>query len=154
MIVLGKGVLTWNAIERRSDRYGAVWLMEDGHTSLTRGTPERLLDDNALRQVNGETGTLTAEVLDPRVSTHIGDLWRGLFPSVPIKWESIVLGKGRAFVENDGRYGEVVGILPDDGRRHDWLNPSALYRAHEQLVELRFHPDRAPVSKNTVRGTA
>jgi hypothetical protein len=140
MILLGKGVLTWNATERRSDRYGAVWLMEDGNTSLDPRTPERTLDGKALRSVNGQRGTITAEVIDPRESTHIGDLFRGIFPSRPMKWESITLGSGEVFVEHDDHAGDVVGIKPDDGRDKDWLNPHALYRAHEQLVELRFHP--------------
>lgn len=122
MISLGKGVLTWNALERRSDRYGAVWLMDDGHTSLDPSEPNRLLNPDALRDVQGKRGTLTAEVIEPRDSTHIGDLFRGLFPSRPVKYESITLGSGEIFIEHDGHAGDVVGVLPDDGRENDWLN--------------------------------
>lgn len=135
-IHLGTGVLTWDRAERVTDRYGTVWLMEDGHTSQTGGEPKRLLDLDAVKLHVGKTGALVASVIDPRKSTHIGDLFRGIFPSTPDLWERIVLGRGELFLDD-----EAVGLRPAVYRNRDWLDPHALYRAHEQLVRLTFEPE-------------
>lgn len=134
---LGTGILTWHAAERRSDRYGSVFLMEDGHTSHSTHDPEEKLDFTAIATVEGKRGRLIATVLSPRISTHVGDLFRGIFPSVPTLGEPILLGKGTLFVTPL----RAVGLSPDDGRNTDWLDPYALYRAHEQLVDLTFDPE-------------
>lgn len=136
---LGTGVLSWTGAERRSDRYGTVALMEDGVTSLTDGPNERPLSEEALIAIRGKPGKLVATVLDPRESTHIGDLYRGFFPSVPEKGEEIELGVGTAFFE-DQEWTMAVGLFPKNAREEDWLDPEKLYRAHEQLVDLHFVP--------------
>lgn len=138
-MILGTGILTWDGRERRSDRYGTVWLMNDGHTSMSTGDPERLLDAAAVADADGKKGRLVARVISVRQSTHIGDLFRGIYPIQPEEGEEIELGLGTAFCEQQ-HFGVAVGLLPDDGRSHDWLDPKSLYRAHEQLVELRFDP--------------
>ncbi len=141
-INLGVGVLTWDGSERRSDRYGMVWLMEDGFTSQTRESPESILDVAACKSLAFQRGTLVATVIDARQSTHIGDLFRGIFPSTPDVGERIVLGTGQAHREYQP-YGLTIGLKPDDDRDFDWLDPKALYRAHEQLVALTFEPEGA-----------
>jgi hypothetical protein len=87
----------------------------------------------------GQRGSLVVEVLETRESTHIGDLFRGFFPSTPQVGEVIRLGSGAVFVEP----GEIstIGLLPDDHRTSDWLDPQALYRAHEQTVRLVLRGD-------------
>ena len=136
-MILGTGILTWDGSERRSDRYGTVWLMNDGHNSMTVCDPGWRLDDSAVSRAIGQKGRLVARVLSARQSTHIGDLFRGIFPVTPDEGEDIDLGSGQLFSEQQ-HFGPAVGLRPDDGRRSDWLNPENLYRAHEQLVELRF----------------
>lgn len=143
-IHLGTGVLTWYPQERRSDRYGAVWLMQDGYTSLSRREPEPTLDVAAAASAVGMTGRLTATVIEPRTSTHIGDLFRHIFPITPARWEEIDFGEGELFLDAGGDFGPAVGLRPDDGRSADWLNPYSLYRAHEQLIRLRFIPRTTP----------
>jgi hypothetical protein len=143
-IQLGTGILTWGGEERRTDRYGAVFLMEDGNSSRKRGGYLDQLDALGMTLADGVYGSLIATVLDPRRSTHIGDPFRGFRPSVPEKGEAIVLGTGRAFIEG-GPYGRRIGLNPEDGRETDWLDPAALYRAHEQLVRLTFEPDDGAV---------
>lgn len=138
-MILGTGILTWDVRERRSDRYGTVWLMNDGHTSISSDDPELLLDESAVASVVGRKGRLVARVISVRQSTHIGDLFRGIGPVQPDEGEEIELGIGEAFSEQQ-HYGLAVGLRPDDGRQGDWLDPHKLYRAHEQLVELRFDP--------------
>lgn len=132
-VCVGKGILTWLKSERVSDRYGSVYLIEDGQTSLTGD------DDGKLPTLwsppAGEMGVLIAEVLDARESTHIGDLFRGLSPRTPKTGDIIVLGTGRAFTEVQADR-KCIGVNPvkDDGS--SWMNPRALYDCHESLVRL------------------
>lgn len=141
-IDLGTGVLTWNGSERRTDRYGSIFLMKDGQTSLTPGNPKITLNRKAVALFDGVKGTLVATVIEPRQSTHIGDILRGLFPETPEAGERITLGTGTGFIETEwAEY--AIGVRPDDGRSYDWLDPKALYRAHEQLVSLTFEPEGA-----------
>jgi hypothetical protein len=93
----------------------------------------------------GLPGWLVAEVVATRRSTHVGDWGRGLSPQTPEVGERIVLGRGRLFcqtVDRERAYPviEAVGLAPEDvdDRDIDWLDPRALYRAHEQTVRLVF----------------
>lgn len=119
-------MLSWPPPERRSDRYGLVGLsknpMED-FAKLTGKIPVK------------QHGRLVAVVLETRDSHHIGDLFRGIFPSTPNVGDRISLGEGTLFTEE-----HCVGLKPDDGRYNDWLNPYNLYRAHDQTVRLIFKP--------------
>jgi hypothetical protein len=134
---IGTGRLTWPRGERVGDRYGLVGLLLDGD-SLSEHADWVRLDLSAV----GLHGSLQATVLETRQSTHIGDFFRGLYPSTPEVGEVITLGTGWLFCEAlDSRPPDLhVGLQPDDGRVSDWLNPEALYRAHEQTVRLDFVP--------------
>jgi hypothetical protein len=139
--VIGEGVLTWHANERHTNRYGAVFLMTDGD-SLHEPTGYLPIPDDA---PVGLPGRLVAEVTATRQSTHVGDWGRGLYPQTPAVGERIVLGRGRLFcqtVDRDSPHPviEAVGLAPEDvdDRDIDWLDPRALYRAHEQTVRLVF----------------
>ena len=132
-MIIGEGVLTWPRGERISDRYGLVMLMENGD-SWKPPTGYIKLD----RSTDGAHGTLTAEVLETRQSTHVGDLFRGLFPETPEVGERIMLGSGTVFFDRGDDREDEIGLLPDDDREVDWLDPKALYRAHEQTVRLMF----------------
>jgi hypothetical protein len=139
--VIGEGVLTWDASERISDRYGAVFLMNDGDSMHEPSGYVLIPDDVPV----GMPGWLVAEVVATRQSTHVGDVFRGLRPQTPEVGERIVLGRGRLFrqtVDRDSPHPviEAVGLAPEDvdDRDTDWLDPRALYRAHEQTVRLTF----------------
>jgi hypothetical protein len=136
IVELGTGRLTWPSVERVGDRYGVVMLMADGdpmtETSHYINPSEPPID---------RRGSLVAEVLETRDSTHIGDLFRGFFPETPEVGEQIVLGEGTFFTEGTGYGAVTMGLAPDDGRDSDWLDPSQLYRAHEQTVRLFFVED-------------
>jgi len=130
-ILIGKGVLSWPKSERVSDRYGTVMLMKDGMDSYaTQEGPVSLINTPS-----GKNVRLFATVIENRQSTHIGDILRGLYPSTPDVGETIDLGIGEIFYEQFRSY-TLVGLKPNDDRESDWLNPVALYRAHEQTVEL------------------
>jgi hypothetical protein len=122
-MLIGHGILNWNGHERVTDRYGAVNLSENNEYFIFPGLLE------------GERGLLYAIVKETRESSHCGDLFRGLFPSVPELDEKIILGSGTLFYS-----GIHVGIKPDDGRESDWLNVKNLYKLHEQTVDLHFEP--------------
>jgi hypothetical protein len=80
-----------------------------------------------------------AVVIRTRASGHIGDLFRGLAPpeTPPAPGTVVELGEGTLFVEhNEGT--AAVGLLPDDWRPTDWLDPVALCSVHEQTVRLEF----------------
>ncbi len=133
-IVLGTGVLNWHPDERRTDRYGTVYLNRapDDHTF----DPVRF-DDPPV----GTRGRLVAVILATRPSFHVGDWSRGHTPTTPTAGEEITLGTGTVFVE-PSRYGTTeIGLRPDDDRDTAWLDPAALYRCHEQTVRLELRPD-------------
>jgi len=134
-ILVGAGALTWFAEERRSDRYGSVWLSKENSLSEVINKNSYL---NVLKSVKGK-GRLIAKVTGTRKSTHIGDLHHKVYPSTPEVGEEIVLGSGTVFYEN--KYDiDAIGLKPDDNRNELWLDIKQLYRAHEQDVELYFEP--------------
>ena len=135
--LLGEGVLTWNSAERRSDRYGTVYLIREGANSFTTERCMSLIDVRATG-LEGRRGELVAVVEKARDSTHIGDLFHGVAPSRPEVGQIIMLGKGTFFAEPAPDGGVAVGLRPDDGRDSLWLNIHALYKAHEQSVKLYF----------------
>lgn len=132
--ILGEGRLSWSRYERIGDRYGAVFLMADGDSL----TPEPTAYVKIEGAPEGQRGRLVAEVVETRDSTHIGDLFRGFFPSTPVIGDLITLGEGTLFVELTDDGATTVGLQPMDGRPTDWLDPEALYRTHEQTVRLHF----------------
>lgn len=138
IIALGVGVLTWNRSERVSDRYGAVYLIEDGQNSFSDGPSPSLVRGEGVKRCAGLKGRLVAHVMQTRDSTHIGDLFRGLSPRTPEVGADIQLGDGEFFAEPLEDGGLAIGVKPADGRKSDWLDPRALYDAHEQTVELSF----------------
>jgi hypothetical protein len=131
-ISLGSGLLNWAAQERRSDRYGTVRLLnEDDDVILS-------LDGAPL----GQRGTLSAHVIERRPADHIGDIFRGIYPDPAEAGTHLILGTGTLFADDSDEFGISVGVRPDDGRGADWLDPRALYRGHNQRVELLFTPER------------
>lgn len=134
--ILGKGVLTWDAKERRTDRYGAIWLTPEGQTSFSNDiTPSLVISTSGLE---GRKGKLHVLITATRESTHIGDLFHGVFPETPNVGEIITLGEGRLFYEPCAQGGHCVGLKPDDNRPTFWLDIKKLYRCHEQSVQLMF----------------
>ena len=128
---LGDGRLGWARGERVSDRYGSIGLFDeegDARTFSPRQT-----------RLKGARGELRGVVLEAGTSEHC-DLARGLrSPKDPLPVGSErSLGRGTLFFCDDDAY---VGLAPDDGRDHDWLDPEALYELREARIELFFVPD-------------
>src|SRR5690606_29829454 len=102
--LIGTGRLSWAPHERRSDRYGTVLLMVDGD-SWTE--PKAYVD---LDQAHvGQHGALAAEVVETRDSTHIGDVFRNMYPETPEVGDVIVLGAGTVFFESTDWGATAVG---------------------------------------------
>lgn len=136
-VILGAGALNWHAGEGRTGRYGAVYLDRgpDG------GPPDPAPFDAA---PIGSHGRLVAVVLGIRSSSlHLGGLAHGVGPNVPtVIGEEITLGIGTLFVESSRHGYTEIGVKPDDERDDTWLDPTALYRCHEQTVRLELRPGR------------
>jgi hypothetical protein len=125
--LIGFGVLNWNSRERQSDRYGSVCLLDGQGKSIRIVEPRQA------------AGTLMVKVIEPRRSKHYGDWARGFYPRTPQVDQEFILGTGTVFMEEiAGIF--CIGVKPDDGRTHDWLDPKALYNVHESVVELWFEP--------------
>jgi hypothetical protein len=85
--------------------------------------------------------TLRALVTETRQSTHIGDLFHGVFPTTPAVGEVITLGTGLLAAGRNACGHMTVGLEPfDDERPTMWLDIHALYRCHEQTVDLMYQP--------------
>jgi hypothetical protein len=139
-VFVGLGVLQWSASERRSDRYGAVHLLE-----YDTGGSYNFSSLSVCPEDFGKRATLYCVVMEIRESTHIGDLFHGVFPSTPAIGDRIILGTGLLFAENDrderGKPFVRVGVRPfDDDRGTLWMNIEALYRCHSQTVRLMYEP--------------
>ena len=121
---LGTGVLGWHSGERRSDRYGCVFLLS---------SPESMHRVKLVQVNGGSHGRLMAIVKETRQSSH-GDLFHGVIPETPDVGQKITLGEGTLFFRNH----DTVGVQPADGRHTLWLDIEALYRVHDQTVTLYF----------------
>jgi hypothetical protein len=81
-------------------------------------------------------------VVETRQSGHLGDWFHGIGPTTPEQGEIILLGEGAFFSEKSEDLGCLqVGLRPADKRQEFWLDPKALYRAHDQTVELYFEEE-------------
>lgn len=136
--LLGTGRLTWDIAERVTNRYGYVYLLNSGD-SLSAGFDPAPL--KAPFELQAKDGQLVVEVLETRESTHIGDFFLGIFPETPQVGEKFSLGRGKfSVIENYGGT-PAVGLIPAEARDQPWLDPTTLYRAHEQTVNLYFESE-------------
>jgi len=136
---IGKGRLDWNAEERRTDRYGYVFLTTDGDEymgvePMPITIPKRFV---------GWHGTLVAKIVEVHRSDHAGDLFHKVFVRMPEVGMNIPLGTGTLdYLDDKTSVPPIVtiGIKPDDGRAEQWLSIRALYDSHMQGIELYFVP--------------
>lgn len=138
MIKLGEGYFYWSASERRTDRYGYVYL--ESNNPHLMPVSERYTQHTAnfvnlnTEGIIGKYGKLIVKILERHESGHIGDLFHGFFPSIPEE-DEFELGEGTVFIEDDIK---GIGLKPKDDRDVFWLDPKQLYKAHEQKLELYF----------------
>jgi hypothetical protein len=140
-VLLGEGALNWSPRERQDDRYGYVHLSRnpDRRAPTARPPADYVAFEGAPR---GEVGRLWAEVVEPRDSYHVGDLFRNIYPSKRAAGDWLLLG-GPGYLDvrllpKDGT--PTVGLIPLAPKEADWLDPRALYQVHTSVVRLWFEP--------------
>lgn len=134
-IELGTGVLTWPPAERELGRFGTVSLREPNAHQLR---PFETAAAGEVVRLAFTVAVVRSAMLPP--NRHLG-----IEPQTPYVGEEIDLGIGVLFVLDMPGLGPVaVGVLPTEQRlRPDqWLDPAALYKAHNHLGYLVAHPYR------------
>lgn len=144
MTLIARGILGWDAPERRENRYGAINIAAAPYAKGP--VTEVIFDREVASHLAGSKVRLTAVVREARTSGHCGDLALGIKPSTPEVGESIVLGVGALALGRNHNGEPTVILMPDDGRTELWIDPRLLYRLHDQTVELHVEPTEEPCS--------
>jgi hypothetical protein len=131
MILAAEGVLSWESRERRSGRYGSIFVDNDGFH------PEKEYYNSGLKALEGHRLKMSVRVVETRQSTHLGDKFLGIQPETPEVSDTIELGVGTFRVSPiEGYEGQALSLEPSDGRETLWFDPRKLYRLHEQTVQI------------------
>lgn len=156
--ITGCGIFSWPGAERRSDRYGVIGICNQNYEGSAHVPDAGWAAP--ISALHGRRCKIMVRVIETRMSWHIGDLTRGIFPSTPEVGAVFDLGVGELFVEaTEGFDHETVGLKPDDDRRSDWFDPLVLYRLHDQTVEITIEhvaggaerPEPQPTSADDLR---
>lgn len=89
---IGMGVLSWDAEERRGDRYGAVHLGANPYDEPSVCQVEWHAE--VVENYTGKRVKLWAVVRETRKSGHLGDFALGIQPETPEVGERVDLGVG------------------------------------------------------------
>lgn len=136
MTMIGQGIFSWDGVERRSNRYGAVHLYDKTYNGEKPGVPVRV-DYAQLKMFEGKRVRIVAKVIESRFSGHIGDLFLGVRPSKTKVGTCIDLGVGMLETPPNAFDGTPDFVLrPDDGREELWIDPRKLYQLHDHTVEI------------------
>ena len=100
--LIGVGHFTWDAAERRSDRYGTVRLKSISGLNDDEPNEDVLISQEIVESIEGKKGKLFAKVLEPVVSPHCGDLARKIFTITPSVGDIVELGVGELFIDQNG----------------------------------------------------
>jgi len=126
---VGSGFVSWPSRERRSDRYGGLFVL-----SATDDDPARTVIP--LHWPIGCRIALVADVISSRPSIHPGDVAGGMEPVRPQPGDRLHLGIGTTVAYDHGDGWVAIGLLPDDGRPQHHLDPQMLWRIYNQFVRL------------------
>lgn len=144
MTLIARGILGWDAPERRENRYGALNIAATPYD--VGPVAEVFFDREAVSRLVGSKVRLTAVVRETRTSGHCGDRSLGIKPSTPEVGEILVLGVGALAMGKNHEGEPTVILMPGDGRAELWIDPRLLYRLHDQTVELHVEPTDEPCS--------
>jgi hypothetical protein len=133
--LVGSGIVTWQASERVTNRYGAICLQNSNYHETVQFDATWYVDN--LKTFDQKHVRITAVVREARDSGHLGDMFLGIRPSTPEVGEEVDCGVGTLVVTKDWD-GErsMVLLQPSDGRQELWIDPRKLYRLHDQTVDL------------------
>ena len=144
---IASGIFMWNSVERRSGRYGFVFLTKANYDETVKVEPT--FDEAMVNSLVGNKKVkLYAVVTESRPSGHSGDQFLKIAPSQPEVGERVELGVGMlCMIPNDGYDKDMmIGLEPSDGRTLFWFDPRKLYRLHDQTVELFAEETDEPFS--------
>lgn len=144
LLTVMRGILTWNATERRSNRYGSI------HTADTNFNQDVTADQEydllRLRKLRHQRVRITCEVVETRASGHCGDRFLGIMPTTPNVGDVIELGVGTLdYVDGLDGMPDII-LKPRDGRKQFWIDPHLLYRLHDQTVRVYIEETDDPFS--------
>lgn len=123
-MILGTGKFTWDSAERRTNRYGSFTLV-DG---------VEIFDSTIFLN---KMVKISCEVLETRKSSHMGDIFLGIYPSTPKVGDVIELGTGIFDIQNSTWNEECPDFfLKNEERRELWIDPVQLYKVHDQTVRV------------------
>lgn len=129
------GIFGWNAPERRTQRYGAFFVDSVNFAQTVKfKTCNQKLD--IVDELLSKRVKLTARVLEPRDSDHIGDMFLDIKPSTPEVNQEFNLGVGVLNSSFDTEDNFIYELHPGDDRKQFWLDPRVLYQLHDQTVEV------------------
>lgn len=132
--LIAKGILSWDGVERRTDRYGSFAL--DTKPFDGPDTAEVTHNMEAIWAFETRRVCITVKVVESRKSGHLGDKHHNIYPSQPKVGEVIDLGVGTFEVTPAWTGTPAFSLRPDDGRMSFWFDPRKLYRLHDQTVEV------------------
>lgn len=159
--MLGFGIFMWDARERRTRRYGAIFMAPTTFDETVTVAP--VVGWDAVDYLEGRRIHLYAKVLEARPSGHCGDTFFKVAPTQPEIGEEIDLGVGVLYTSMltypKDRHLQFE-LQPQDSRDELWMDPRKLYQLHDQTVELYAEPTEdaftaAPVFEDALpRGVA
>ena len=132
------GILSWSGDERRSNRYGSIFVGNSPFMGDDRVEP--MCDDAWLKEHVGLRVRLTARIVESRVSTHVGDAGLDIRPPevAPLHGTEVDLGVGFLYTQSCPwePHRPMIVLAPNDGRDELWIDPRKLYVLHDQTVEV------------------
>jgi hypothetical protein len=133
--LLGNGIFSWGAEERRSNRYGSFNLCSESYKGETPGKAPEFTSD--LHRLVHKRVKLMVRVTETRQSGHVGDLALRIKPTTPEVGQEFILGVGILQLEPCSWDSlSSIALIPKDRRSDLWIDPRILYQIHDQTVEL------------------
>lgn len=146
MPTIGHGIISWDGYERRSRRYGSLYL--DSKNVDENTSAEVSIDLDALAALKGQRVCITCTIVADRESGHAGDCALGISPVRPQRGDIIEVGVGILDLAPCpwSAGGMAIMLRPTDGRTELWIDPRALYKLHDQTVEVDIEQTDRPDS--------
>lgn len=131
---IGFGIFSWNANERRSNRYGSFGLHQSDYNNKVKAVTD--VSKDVCQEMIGKRVHITCKVIESRESSHFGDMFLQILPTKPDVGEIVDLGVGIFDLLEDEGVAITIVLKPGDNRKELWIDPRKLYRLHDQTVEV------------------
>ncbi len=153
MHLIATGVLGWSKYERQSKEYGFIGIEKDGYNKAKCEKP--FFDETTIKSLVGQRVRLIAVVTETRDSEHVGDMF--LFfpgtedhvkPTRPNVGDKIEIGVGVLQIKRDDQFENTMFGVDSTGKKFQ-MDPVALYKLHDQTVNVFIEKTDDPVSPPT-----